>query len=58
MQMSDRAEGTIADTGEAIQRQVNRVDDAATQATDFIRQRPMTAVLLAAALGYVIGKVT
>ena len=41
--MSDRAEGAVADTGEAIQRQINRVDDAATQTTDFIRKHPIAA---------------
>jgi ElaB/YqjD/DUF883 family membrane-anchored ribosome-binding protein len=55
--MSDRAEGAVADTGEAIQRQINRVDDAATQTTDFIRKHPIAAVLIAVAAGYVIGKV-
>jgi len=56
--MSDRPEGTIADTGEAIQRHVNRADEAAEQLTSFIRKRPICAVLIAAGVGYLIAKAT
>jgi ElaB/YqjD/DUF883 family membrane-anchored ribosome-binding protein len=56
--MSDRPEGTIADTGEAIQRHINRADDAAEQLTRFIRERPICAVLVAAGVGYLVAKVT
>ena len=56
--MTERAEGTIADAGEAVQRQVNKADDAADQITTFIRTRPIIAVLIAAGVGYVVGKIT
>jgi len=57
-QMSERAEGRIADAGEAVQQQVNRVDDAADQLVTFVRARPVTAVLIAVGVGYLLGKVT
>ena len=56
--MSDRTEGAIADAGEAVQRQVNRADEAISQAVTFIRDRPITSVLIAIGLGYLLGKVT
>lgn len=55
--MTDRAEGAVADTGEAIQRQINRVDEAADQTTSFIRKHPIAAAVIAAAIGYALGKV-
>jgi ElaB/YqjD/DUF883 family membrane-anchored ribosome-binding protein len=55
--MSDRAEGTVADTGEAIQRHINRADEAADQLTQFIRERPITAVLMAMGVGYLLAKI-
>jgi ElaB/YqjD/DUF883 family membrane-anchored ribosome-binding protein len=55
--MSDRAEGTVADTGEAIQRHVNQADEAADQLIHFIRERPITAVLIAMGVGYLLAKV-
>jgi ElaB/YqjD/DUF883 family membrane-anchored ribosome-binding protein len=54
--MNERAEGTIADAGEAVQRHVNRADEAADQVTGFIREHPIAAVLLAVAAGYILGK--
>jgi hypothetical protein len=56
--MSDRPEGTIADTGEAIQRHINRADETAEQLVQFIRERPISAILIAAGVGYIIAKVT
>ena len=55
--MSDRAEGIVADTGEAIQRQINQADEAADQLTGFIREYPITAMLIAAGVGYILGKI-
>jgi ElaB/YqjD/DUF883 family membrane-anchored ribosome-binding protein len=55
--MSDRAEGTVADTAEAIQRHINRADEAADQLTQFIRERPVFAVLIAMGVGYLLAKV-
>jgi ElaB/YqjD/DUF883 family membrane-anchored ribosome-binding protein len=55
--MNDRAEGVVTDTGEAIQRQINRADEAAGELTGFIREYPIAAMLIAAGLGYVLGKI-
>ncbi|HVZ09842.1 hypothetical protein [Rhodopila sp.] len=55
--MSERAEGAIADTGEAIQRQINKVEETTDQVVAFIRERPIIAVLLAAGIGYLLGRI-
>jgi ElaB/YqjD/DUF883 family membrane-anchored ribosome-binding protein len=55
--MSDRAEGTVADTGEAIQRHVNQADEAADQLIQFIYERPIVAVLMAMGVGYLLAKI-
>jgi len=55
--MSDRPEGTVADTGEAIQRHINRADDAVEQVRQFTRSRPLAALLIAVGVGYLLGKV-
>jgi ElaB/YqjD/DUF883 family membrane-anchored ribosome-binding protein len=55
--MSERAEGAVADTGEVIQRQINQAGDVAHQVTDFIRDYPIAAVLMAAGVGYLLNKI-
>jgi ElaB/YqjD/DUF883 family membrane-anchored ribosome-binding protein len=55
--MSDRPEGRIADAGEAVQRTINKTSDAQDQLTQFIRDRPIQAVLIALGIGYMLGKV-
>ncbi len=55
--MSDRAEGAVADAGKVIQRQINQADDMAHQVTGFVRDYPVTAVLIAAGVGYLLGKI-
>jgi ElaB/YqjD/DUF883 family membrane-anchored ribosome-binding protein len=55
--MSDRPEGTVSDAGEAVQRKINQASEAHDQIETFIRDNPMTAVLIAVALGYVLGKI-
>ena len=55
--MTDRAEGTVADTGDTIQRHINRADEAADQLGQFIRERPITAVLMAMGVGYLLAKI-
>jgi len=52
------AAGPIADAGEAVQRRINQADQMTTQVTDFVRQRPFTSVLIGAAVGYLLGKIT
>ena len=53
--MNDRADGVVADTGEAIQRQINRADeDGGARLTGFIREYPIAAMVIAAGLGYLL----
>jgi ElaB/YqjD/DUF883 family membrane-anchored ribosome-binding protein len=55
--MSDRPEGTVADAGEAVQQKINQAGEAHDQIETFIRDNPMTAVLIAVGIGYVLGKI-
>jgi ElaB/YqjD/DUF883 family membrane-anchored ribosome-binding protein len=55
--MSDRPEGTVADAGEAVQQKINQASEAHDQIETFIRDNPMTAVLIAVGIGYVLGKI-
>jgi ElaB/YqjD/DUF883 family membrane-anchored ribosome-binding protein len=55
--MSDRPEGPIADAGETVQRTINQAVEAQDQLTQLIRERPISAVLIAVGLGYVLGKI-
>jgi ElaB/YqjD/DUF883 family membrane-anchored ribosome-binding protein len=43
--------------GEAIQRQINQADEASDQLTKFIREYPISAILIAAGVGYIFGKI-
>jgi len=52
------ATGPIADAGEAVQRRINQADQMTSQVTDFVHQRPFTAVLIGVAVGYLLGKIT
>jgi ElaB/YqjD/DUF883 family membrane-anchored ribosome-binding protein len=54
--MSDRPEGHVADVGEAVQRKINP-SDAHDQIETYIRDNPITAVLIAVGIGYVLGKI-
>ena len=56
--MSEHPEGTIADAGEAVQRKINAAGDAQDQLVEFIREYPISAVLIAVGIGYVLGKIT
>ena len=49
--MSDRSEGTVADAGEAVQRKINQASEAHDQVETFIRDNPITAVLIAVGIG-------
>jgi ElaB/YqjD/DUF883 family membrane-anchored ribosome-binding protein len=55
--MSDQPEGTAADAGEAVQRKINQAAEAHDQIETLIRDNPMTAVLIAVGIGYVLGKI-
>jgi ElaB/YqjD/DUF883 family membrane-anchored ribosome-binding protein len=56
--MSDRPEGPIADAGEAVQQTINQAADKQDQVTRFVHDRPVTALLIALGIGYVLGKLT
>ncbi len=56
--MSDQAQGTIADAGQTVQRGINQAADAKDQLTQYILDRPIPAVVIALALGYLLGKIT
>jgi ElaB/YqjD/DUF883 family membrane-anchored ribosome-binding protein len=56
--MSDRPEGTVAEVGEAVQRKINTAAEAQDQLVEFIRDYPISAMLIAAVIGYVLGKIT
>ena len=55
--MSDRPEGTVADAGEAVQRKINQASNAHDQIETYIRDHPITAVLIAVGIGYLLGKI-
>jgi ElaB/YqjD/DUF883 family membrane-anchored ribosome-binding protein len=56
--MSDNAEGSVADAGRKVQERLNQADDTKEQLVHFIRENPITAVLLAVGIGYILGKVS
>jgi len=56
--MSERAEGMVADAGDAVQRKINQASDAQDQLVDFIKANPLSAVLIALGVGYIFGKIT
>ena len=55
--MSDNSAGAVADAGRTVQRRLNQADDAKDQLTQFIREYPISAAILAVGVGYVLGKV-
>jgi CheY-like chemotaxis protein len=57
-EMSDRAEGAVADAGETVQRTLNQAGDAQDQLIRTIRDNPLSAVLIAVGIGYLLGKIT
>jgi F0F1-type ATP synthase assembly protein I len=55
--MNDQAEGTIADAGQAVQKRLNQAGDVQAELVQFIRDNPISAVLLGVGLGYLLGKI-
>ena len=55
--MSDNTAGAVADAGRTVQGRLNQADDAKDQLTDFIRENPISAAILAVGLGYILGKI-
>ncbi len=56
--MSDRAEGAVADAGQTVQKGLNQAGDVTDNLTQFIRDYPIPAALIALGIGYVLGKIT
>ena len=56
--MSGQAEGAVADAGQTVQRGLNQAGEARDQLSEFIRDNPITAALIAIGIGYVLGKIT
>jgi len=55
--MSDQAAGTVADAGQAVQRRINQAGNATDQLTRLIREQPVSSVLVAVGVGYLLGKI-
>jgi hypothetical protein len=55
--MSDRAEGAVADAGQAVQKGLNQAGEAKDQLGQAIRDHPIAAMLVAVGIGYVLGKI-
>ena len=55
--MSEQAEGAVADAGRAAQQGLNQAGEATEQLSQAIRNNPLTAVLVAVGIGYVLGKI-
>jgi ElaB/YqjD/DUF883 family membrane-anchored ribosome-binding protein len=49
-------QGPVADAGRTVQRGLNQAGDAKDEVSRFIRDNPICAVLLAAGIGYLLGK--
>jgi ElaB/YqjD/DUF883 family membrane-anchored ribosome-binding protein len=56
--MSDKAAGTVADAGQTVQQGINQATEVKDQLVEFIRDNPIPAVLIAAGIGYILGKIT
>jgi ElaB/YqjD/DUF883 family membrane-anchored ribosome-binding protein len=58
--MSDQSEGAAADVGRDVGRDVqqglNQAGDATEQFSQMIRDRPIPSMLIAIAIGYLLGK--
>jgi hypothetical protein len=55
--MSSQAEGSVADAGQSAQKGLNQVSEATEQLSRSIRDNPLTAMLVAIGVGYVLGKI-
>jgi ElaB/YqjD/DUF883 family membrane-anchored ribosome-binding protein len=55
--MSEPVQGPVADAGRTVQRGLNQAGDTKDEVTRFIRDNPICAVLLAAGIGYLLGKI-
>jgi hypothetical protein len=51
------AEGAVADAAQTVQGGINQAGEAKDQLIQFIRERPITATILAVGIGYLLGKI-
>jgi len=56
--MSEPAQGTVADAGQTVQKGLNQAGEAKDQLSEFIRDYPISAALIAVGIGYILGKIT
>ncbi len=56
--MSSQAQGAVADAGQTVQRGLNQAGEAKDQLSEFIRDYPIGAALIAVGIGYLLGKIT
>lgn len=56
--MSGQAEGTVADAGRTVQRGLNQAGETKDQLSQFIRDNPISAALVALGIGFLLGKIT
>jgi ElaB/YqjD/DUF883 family membrane-anchored ribosome-binding protein len=55
--VSEQAEGAVADAGRKVQKGLNQAGEAQDQLAEFIREKPISAALLAVGIGYLLGKI-
>jgi ElaB/YqjD/DUF883 family membrane-anchored ribosome-binding protein len=55
--MNEQAEKVVADAGEAVQRGLNQAEETKDQLSQYIRDNPIPAALVAVGIGYLLGKI-
>jgi ElaB/YqjD/DUF883 family membrane-anchored ribosome-binding protein len=55
--MNEQAEGVVADAGQRVQRGLNQAGETKDQLSQFIRDNPISAALVAVGIGYLLGKI-
>ena len=55
--MSDQTEGRAADAGQTAQKGLDQANEISEQLSQTIRDKPLTAALVALGIGYLLGKI-
>ncbi len=55
--MSEKVEGPIADAGNTVQKGLNQAGEIQDQVAEFIQDKPIYSILIAVAVGYLLGKI-
>ncbi len=55
--MSEKVEGPIADAGNTVQKGLNQAGEIQDQVAEFIQDKPIYPILIAVAVGYLLGKI-